>query len=211
VKVLVLGAGGHGQVVADILRSQQAAGEELRFAGYLDDRQSSRPNRDSTILGAIHQWSSVTHDAVIVAIGDNATRKKRFDELTAAGARFVVARHPSTTVASEISIGAGSMLCAGVIINTRACIGANTIINTAASIDHHCRIGDHAHIAPGVRLGGNVEVGEGALLGIGAIVLPGIKVGAWATVGAGAVVTEDVAAGTTVVGVPARVLTPVGR
>jgi len=211
VKVLVLGAGGHGQVVADILRSQQAAGEQLRFAGYLDDREGSRHEGGGTVLGAINQWSSISHDGVIVAIGDNATRKKRFDELTAAGARFVTPRHPSTTVASEVSIGTGSMLCAGVIINTHAWIGVNTIINTGASIDHHCRIGDHVHVAPGVRLGGNVEVGDGALVGIGAIVLPGTKVGAWSTVGAGAVVTKDVAAGTTVVGVPARVLTPVGR
>jgi acetyltransferase EpsM len=98
VKVLVLGAGGHGQVVADILRSQQAAGEQLRFAGYLDDREGSRHEGGGTVLGAINQWSSISHDGVIVAIGDNATRKKRFDELTAAGARFVTPRHPSTTV-----------------------------------------------------------------------------------------------------------------
>jgi len=73
-------------------------------------------------------------------------------------------------------------------------------------VDHDCRIGDFVHLAPGVRLAGEVTVGEGALIGIGASVLPGVCIGAWDVVGAGAVVTEDVAPGVTVVGVPARPL-----
>jgi sugar O-acyltransferase (sialic acid O-acetyltransferase NeuD family) len=203
--VLVLGAGGHGQVVADILRSQEAAGDRIRFIGYLDDAVDA-DDSNGRVLGPIRDWASIDHDGLIVAIGKNATRKARFDELAAAGARFVIAKHPAAVVARDARIGAGSMLCAGAIVNTQATIGRNTIVNTAASIDHHCRVGDHVHVAPGVRLGGEVTIGTGALVGIGAVVLPGKTIGAWATVGAGAVVVDDVPAGTTVVGVPARAI-----
>jgi len=206
VKVLVVGAGGHGQVVADILIAGNMTTGKAHFLGYLDDDPALQNVNGRPVLGAVRRWRDIDHDAMVVAIGDNAIRKKHFDALAASGVRLVTARHPATTVASDVRIDDGAMLCAGVIVNTQARIGANTIINTAATVDHHCRIGDHVHLAPGVRLGGGVEVGEGAFIGIGAVVLPGMKIGSWATVGAGAVVTNDVDARTTVVGIPARVL-----
>jgi len=202
-KVLLFGAGGHAQVIADVLRAQQHAGEHISFAGDVDDGAFG-DGRDVDVLGTIAEWPRAEHDAVIVAIGDNATRRGLFALAERGGARFAIARHPSSVVAPDVRLGAGTMVCAGAVVNTRAVIGANTIINTAASVDHHCRIGDHVHIAPGARLGGTVAVGEGALVGIGAIVLPGRTIGAWATVGAGAVVVHDVASRSTVVGVPAR-------
>jgi len=207
VKVLVVGAGGHGQVVADILRVENGGGHDISFGGYLDDAMyAARAALGDVVLGVTGDWLKIAHDALVVAIGNNEIRRQVFDDLVRQGARFIVARHPATTVADDVHIGPGSMLCAGVIVNTQAVIGANSIINTSASVDHHCRIGDHVHIAPGVRLGGGVHVGEGALVGIGAIVLPETRIGAWATVGAGAVVINDVDPGATVVGIPARAL-----
>lgn len=201
------GAGGHGQVVADILRTQARTGENVEFAGFLDDAPGSHgPRVENDIRGSTYDWSSVAHDQVIVAIGDNGVRCRIFDRLERSGARFAVARHPAAVVASGVPVGRGSMICAGVVINPEASIGANTIVNTSASVDHHCAIGNHVHVAPGCHLGGNVRVDDGALVGVGAVVLPGIRIGRWALVGGGAVVTADVPQGAVVAGVPARVL-----
>jgi sugar O-acyltransferase (sialic acid O-acetyltransferase NeuD family) len=208
-KVILLGAGGHAQVVADIVRSQGRAGENIVFGGYLDDRADRLSSGMSAdILGTIAGLANIEHDALVVAIGNNSMRRDLFDRARESGARFTIAKHPAATVAADVSVGPGSMICAGVVINTGSMVGANTIVNTSASVDHHCRVGDHVHIGPGVHLGGEVTIGEGVLVGIGAIVLPGRTVGDWAVVGAGAVVVDDVAPKTTVIGVPARCSTP---
>jgi sugar O-acyltransferase (sialic acid O-acetyltransferase NeuD family) len=204
-KVLLLGAGGHAQVVADIVRAQENAGERRRFIGYLDDRAADlRLSLGPDVLGTIADCSTIEHDALIVAVGDNSVRRRLFNQAAGRGAHFAFVKHPTSTIAPDVDLGPGTIVCAGVVINTRAIVGVNAIINTSASVDHHCRIGDHVHIAPGVHLGGDVKIGEGALVGIGAVVLPGKSIGAWATVGAGAVVIDDVPPGATVVGVPAR-------
>src|SRR5262249_58040314 len=111
---------------------------------------------------------------------------------------------PTAWVHPSVTIGAGTVIFAGAVIQPDATIGAHVIVNTRASIDHDCVLGDFVHVAPGVGLAGNVTLEEGAFLGIGAAAVPGSRVGAWATVGAGGVVIQPIAAGVTAVGVPAR-------
>ena len=208
--ILIVGAGGHGQVVADIFRALRAAGHAAAEVAFLDDDPACQGCRflDSPVLGTVDRLSRIRHDAVIVAVGDNATRARIFRSFTGAGEQMAIGAHPRSTIARDAALGPGSVVCAGVVVNTGTTVGRNVIINTGATVDHHSVIGDHVHVAPGVHMGGAVHVGEGALVGIGAIVLPGVRIGAWSTVGAGAVVTADVPAHATVVGVPARVLIP---
>ena len=114
-KVLLFGAGGHAQVVADALRAQQRAGEAISFAGYLDDRAGElRAVLGEDIRGTIAEWKTVEHDAVIVAIGDNSTRRILFAFAEKNGACFAIAKHPAATVAPDVRLGKGSMVCAGV-------------------------------------------------------------------------------------------------
>jgi sugar O-acyltransferase (sialic acid O-acetyltransferase NeuD family) len=206
--ILIVGAGGHGQVVSDIFRAVRAEKVSDLVTAFVDDSAARfhQTYADSVVLGAIADIPVLRHDAVIVAIGDNTVRARLFTRLAGAGERFAIARHPKSIIAADAAIGDGTMVSAGAIVNTGSVIGRNVIVNTAATVDHHCVIGDHAHVAPGVHMGGEVQIGEGALIGIGAIVLPGVNIGAWSTVGGGAVVTRDVPAGVTVVGVPARMV-----
>ncbi len=207
-RVLILGAGGHAQVVTDTLLAMRAAGQEVEVVGFLDDdprRQGSRV-LGLPVFGPLTAREGVPHDAVIVGIGDNRIRSRLQRALQAAGERLFVARHPSAVVAPDVQIGPGTVIFAGVVINTGSVVGAGVILNTGCTVDHHNYIGDFVHIAPGVHLAGGVSVGEGALVGVGAAVIPGKCIGSWAVVGAGAVVTRDVSSLSTVVGVPARPL-----
>jgi sugar O-acyltransferase (sialic acid O-acetyltransferase NeuD family) len=206
--VIVIGAGGHGQVVADVLLSSRDGGAACLPVGYVDDDASliGRTFLGLPVLGLVESLRLHPHDGVIVAIGDNVRRRSVFHLLERAGECFVVARHPRAVISPHAEIGPGTVICAGVVINPGTTIGSNVILNTSCSIDHHNRIGDHAHVGPGVRTGGSVTIGSGALIGIGAVVMPGRTVGAGSVVGAAALVQRDVGDTTVVAGVPARTL-----
>lgn len=207
-RVLIAGAGGHAQVIADAVLSRAQAGDDWQLAGFLDDDQSlhGRAILGAAVVGTIQQVSEFDHDAVVVGIGHNATRARVFHELKQSGERVISVIHSRAVVANDVVLGEGCVVFANAVINTGSVIGPNVIVNTCATIDHHARIGAHVHIAPGAHLGGAVTVEEGAFLGIGSSVVPTRTIGAWSVVGAGAAVIRDVPSHVTVAGVPARLL-----
>jgi sugar O-acyltransferase (sialic acid O-acetyltransferase NeuD family) len=203
-KVVIIGAGGHGQVVADILFHMWAKGRDLELMGFLDDDSSlaGKEFLGLKVLGNVDKLDDIGHEAVIVAIGDNRTRLEMTERLK--DEQLITAIHPSAVLAPDVSIKAGAMVCAGAVVNPGTTVGRGAIVNTGATVDHHNAIGEFSHVAPGVNLGGEVHVGEGALVGLGASIVPRLSLGDWCVVGAGAVVTHDVPANETWVGVPAR-------
>jgi UDP-perosamine 4-acetyltransferase len=210
-RVIGLGAGGHAAVVVDILR---ATGHDV--VGLLDPDKSLKAAsvEGAPVLGGdelLDQQRDRDVGAFFVGVGStgNAAVRRRLYALgREAGLAPIAAVHPRAVVAGSAALAAGVTVMAGAVINPRARVGENAIVNTAAVVDHDCIIGDHAHIAPGAVLGGGVALGEAAHVGIGAVVREQCTIGAEAVVGAGAVVISDVPGGVTVVGVPARVLTP---
>jgi acetyltransferase EpsM len=198
-RIAVLGAGGHAAVVVATLH---AMGRKV--VALFDD---SPKNWGNTVLGVpIRGPIAAVRDSgctrAIIGIGDNHARKRISHEIEI---EWTTAVHPFSSVHPDVTLGRGSVVFAGGIVQAGARIGAHVILNTKASVDHHCRVGDYAHIAV-AHLGGGASIGEGGFLALGSVVLPGLHVGDWAVVGAGAVVTKNVAPATTVVGAPARAL-----
>ncbi len=208
-RVVIIGAGGHAQVIADILLQARERDSDLEPIGYLDDNAELR-NKNLVglpVLGTITELAQVAHEAVIVGIGNNAMRKNIFQKLLHSGERCARAIHPTAIVAPSAKIGEGTVVCANAVIGVNAVVGADVILNTSCTVDHDNVIEDHAHLSVGVHLGGGTTtIGEGALVGIGATVMPGIQIGAWSIVGAAALAQHNVPDGVTVVGVPAHIL-----
>lgn len=202
-RVVLVGAGGHASVCAEILEQQ---GHEL--LGCLT-RDGAASRTDLPVIGRDSELESRIAGMgvyVCVAIGDNRARMAIVDRVRQVGGQLVTAVSPHAVVSTKASIGEGSVIMPGAIVNAGARLGLGVIVNTNASVDHDCVLSDGVHVAPAAALAGAVRVGWGALIGMGARVLPGVEVGDRATVGAGAVVIDPVDAATTVAGVPARVI-----
>lgn len=205
-RVLILGAGGHGRVVLDILL--QTGHDQV--VGFLDNNDAIHGRRVDGIpvRGSIDDLPRIAHaddiDGVVIAIGDNGVRRGLAREIESAGIELLNAIHPSATLARSVTVGRNVVIAAGVVVCAHCQIGDSVILNTGCIIDHQTMVGEGSHICPGVRIAGRVKVEPGTFVGIGATIVPKVTLGCESIVGAGSVVLEDVPALATVVGVPAR-------
>ena len=203
-KLAVLGASGHGKVVAD---TAQACG--WKQVDFFDDAWPTRQqNGHWEVIGGSAQLLTRLddYDGVFIAIGNNRIRYGKLNELKSVGAKIVSLIHPHAVISQYASIGIGSLVLAGVVVNVDAVIGRGVILNTGCSVDHDCVLHDGVHICPGARLAGGVEVGKLSWVGIGSCVRQSLRIGTEVVIGAGAAVVSDIADALTVVGVPARAL-----
>lgn len=207
--ILLVGSAGHAKVIVDIVEKQG----KFRIAGFLEP---GRPKGD-LVLGypVVGQESDLPEliatlgiQGVLIAIGDNFIRSKVAAKIgaIAPGLPFVTAIHPDASIGRDVTIGEGTVVMAGAIVNPATSVGRFCIVNTNASLDHDCVLEDFASLAPRVATGGNCCIGTFSAIGIGAVLIHRIVVGEQSVVGAGSTVLKPVDAFQVVYGSPAKVI-----
>lgn len=190
-KLTIIGASGHGRVVADI--AKQCGYDEIDF---LDDDELLQFCGVYPVVGKTNK--QVDND-VFVAIG-NAAIRKRLSE----GRRIATLVHPDAVIASDVVIETGTVVMAGTVINPGTRIGRGVIVNTSSSVDHDCTVGDYCHISVGSHLCGTVKIGDNTWIGAGVTISNNVNICGGCTIGAGAVVIKNIDEPGTYVGVPVR-------
>lgn len=197
--VIIIGAGGHGRVIADtVIRSGD------RVFGFLDD-DLSLPSHvcGIPILGTVEDYVRYPDALFVLGTGKPESRLRILGLLK--DVRWYTAIHPNAVISEmDTTIGEGTVIMAGAVINNGTKIGKHCIINTGAVVDHDCRIGDDTHVSVGAKLAGTVTVGENNWIGIGAVVSNNLSICNRCMVGAGAVVVRSLEEPGTYVGIPAR-------
>lgn len=192
-RLIIIGASGHGKVVADI-----ASLNGYKDIVFLDDGDI----KECAGWPVIGKSTEASEGEVFVAVGNAKMRKmlmERYEER-----EMPVLIHPSAVIADDVQIGRGSVVMAGAVINPGAQMGRGVIVNTVSSIDHDCVLGDFVHIAVGAHLCGTVSVGSMTWIGAGATVSNNVNIYGGCTIGAGAVVIRDIEEEGVYIGVPAK-------
>ncbi len=200
--VIIVGAGEHGAVVADVIQHEG----RYRLHGFVDDN----PERTgSTLLGLPVLGTrddlkrGLNGHPVIMGIGHDATRLEIAEDLEGLGFTFISAVHPSATISREATVAPGCSVMPQAVVNTRACVEGHCIINSGSLVEHDCLVTAGCHISVGAILAGRVSVGTCTLVGAGVTVLPRVTIGEHTVVGAGAVVTSDLPDHVIAKGIPA--------
>ena len=207
--LLIIGAGGHGKVIADIA-STLGKWDQIAF---VDDKYPDlKQVLDWLVIGGMEDFRMHRQEYpdVFVAVGDNAVRQKITIWSEEAGFHLPSLIHPRAAVSRLAVIGAGTIINSQSAVNANAKIGKGCIVNTGATVGHDCVLGDFVHVAPGASLAGETVIGEACWIGMRSAVIEQLTVGKGVVVGAGAVVLSDVPDQKLVVGIPAKIIKDLG-
>lgn len=207
--LVMLGAGGHASVLAEILLATNrqltavVSPEPVKKNGLLAGLARIVSDEE---LSASYQPEQVELVNGIGSIPGNNTRWELFEYFSKRGYRFAQVISPHAIISCHLELQEGVQIMAGAIVQTQVKIGANTLINTGAIIEHDCIIGTHNHIAPGVTLSGGVVTEAKVHIGTGANVIQGVRIAEQAIVGAGTTIARDVSVGQVLIPARSRIL-----
>lgn len=193
-RLVIIGASGHGKVIADI--AVKNGYEDIVF---LDDDENVKECAGFPVIGKTGEAKEMDGDK-IVAIGNPKVRERIQKEISG----VITLIHPNAVISRRVEIGEGSVIMAGAVINSDVVIGEGCIINTGASVDHDCRVGDFVHISVGSHVAGTCCIGERSWVGAGAVVSNNVNICSDCMIGAGAILIKDIKKSGTYIGVPAK-------
>ncbi len=207
--IAIIGAGGFGREVKMLIDQINLVSKEYNFLGYYDDGFS--PNtliNGFPILGGVDDINDVKKNlGVVAAIGLPSLKKKLLDKISNQHVSFPTLIHPNVLVGKDsVSIGEGTIICAGVIITVNITIGNHVILNLLCTVGHDTNVGDYSSFMPSVNISGEVNIMEKVYVGTGAKIINQLEIGGNTIVGAGAVVSKTLPANCTAVGIPAKAI-----
>lgn len=197
--VVIIGAGGHGKVIADIVLN---SGDLV--IGFLDDSCNEKSICGFPILGKISDYVEYKDNCMfVVAIGNAKIREKIVSELP--DVNWYTAIHPTAVISKiKTNIGCGTVIMANAVVNPGASIGKHCIINTSAVVEHDNIIEDYVHVSVGAKIAGTVHIGKRTWIGIGATIINNVDIGDDCVIGAGAVVVRNINIKGIYIGIPAE-------
>jgi sugar O-acyltransferase (sialic acid O-acetyltransferase NeuD family) len=218
--LVIVGAGGHGRELLDVIKAMDTVVPTWNFLGFVADGGGDLDELKALgvpFLGAVDQLDvggaygvdgavAGLQARFVIGIGSSAARESLDKRLTKAGWVAATLIHPSATIGAKCEIAPGAVITAGVRVTTNVRLGRHVHLNVNSTVSHDCVLGDYVTVSPGVNIAGHVTLHDGVECGTGAAFLPGVTVGRGTRVGAGAVVTKNLPANCTVVGIPARPL-----
>ncbi len=192
--VVILGASGHAKVIIDIFRKRN----DVTLSGLICDVNLGKVINDCVIIGTTSALPELSEKYKfrkgVIAIGNNNLRKAIKDKVTelVPDFEFVCAVHPKANISNFVEVGGGSVIMAGVTVNSNCTIGEHCILNTNSSLDHDSTMDDFAQLGPGVNTGGNVVIGRMSFVGIGSSIAQNVKIGNNTVVGAASFVNKNI-------------------
>jgi len=208
-RLVIVGAGGFGRETRELARAINAVEERYEVVGFVDDDPALWGGEvDGTpVLGEVDTVLDMPEIKLALTTGHPGnyfSRKTIATRLALPDLAYATLVHPACSLASSTTIGAGTIVLAGVVATANVSIGRHVVIMPGVILTHDDRVGDYVTFGAGVRLAGRVTVAEGAYIGSGALVREDLTIGPWSLIGMGSVVTGDVPAGEVWAGIPAR-------
>lgn len=207
--IVIVGCGGFGREVHDVIDAINAVEATWNVIGYVDDAPSPENTqlieaRGQRVLGGIDDLLQRDPVAYTIGIGRTRTRRGIDEKFLARGWQAATLIHPSVTMGHDVRIGEGSVICAGARLTTNIALGRQTHLNLNVTVGHDCTLGDYLSVNPLVAISGWVTTGECVMFGTHSAILQNLSVGADAVIGAGSCVVKNVPSDVTVKGVPAK-------
>ncbi len=209
-KVVIIGTGGFGREVLDVLEAINQAEAQYDILGFITEPGYQQPGElihEKPVVGHFDWLEQNKHEVkAICAIGSPAVRLRLTRQAEQMGVQFFSAVHPRAILTRWVTMGAGSIITAGCILTNNITIGNHVHLNLDCTVGHDAVIEDYVTVSPGVHISGNDRLETGCFIGTGANLIEGKTIGQWSVVGAGSVVVKDIPANTTAVGNPAKVI-----